>query len=302
MRGYTSALADHVQHAIWRATGSSDARRTRGTSPGGDTQFEVDDVAERAVKEFITSAGRPVALYSEDGGLEEYGSAPQHVLIVDPIDGTRPAAADLEMACISIAVAKYHDEATIDDVQYALLKEIKTGCTLYSDRQNGGIEALGYEHPVPALSSVSDLRNMFWSLEFNGHPADIMIAAYGHLIDLSANRGGVFCWSSASYSISRIITGQLDAYVDVGNRVLKDRPETKDRFLQVGGGHILHLFPYDIAAAVVLAEQAGVVITDAYGQRLGRTRLLDLHYSNQQSCIAASTPELHEQLLSSIAW
>ena len=91
---------------------------------------------------------------------------------------------------------------------------------------------------------------MFWSLEFNGHPAKLMTDAYGHLIDQSANNGGVFVFNSASYSISRIITGQMDAYVDIGNRLLKDDPKLLSDFQQVGNGQVLHLFPYDIAASV----------------------------------------------------
>ena len=39
----------------------------------------------------------------------------------------------------------------------------------------------------------------------------LMTAAYGPLVDRTANRGGILVFNSASYSISRIITGQLDA-------------------------------------------------------------------------------------------
>jgi len=143
---------------------------------------------------------------------------------------------------------------------------------------------------------------MFWSIEFNGHPSPLMISTYGHLIDASANTGGLFVFNSASYSISRIITGQLDAYVDIGNRLLRDRPELEPEFRRVGNGHILHLFPYDIAAAVTLAERAGIVVTDGYGEPLGETRLLDVGPANQQSCIAASNPTLHQRLLAAMRW
>jgi myo-inositol-1(or 4)-monophosphatase len=70
----------------------------------------------------------------------------------------------------------------------------------------------------------------------------------------------------------------------------------------VGHGSILHLFPYDIAASVYLAKRAGVVITDAYGESLDSTLLLDISPLNQRSCLAACTPELHIALLESIRW
>jgi myo-inositol-1(or 4)-monophosphatase len=302
MRGYLFDLADHVRRAITRAGGVLKNRLVNGRSPGGDAQFNIDEVAERAVLEFIGARGEPIAVYSEDGGLKKFGDSPGYVLIVDPIDGTRPAAAGLEMACISIAAARFKESACIDDVEYALLRAIKSGAYMYADRGQDGLECGEYPIPVPNLSSTTDLDRMFWSIELNGHPAALMTQAYGHLIDRSANTGGVFVWSSASFSISRIITGQLDAYVDIGNRLLKDRPGLRSEFERVGNGRVLHLFPYDIAASVLLAEKAGVVITDAYGRSLGRTRLMDLSAENQQSCVAASTAELHARLLDHICW
>jgi myo-inositol-1(or 4)-monophosphatase len=129
-----------------------------------------------------------------------------------------------------------------------------------------------------------------------------MTAAYGHLVDRSANSGAVFVFTSSSFSISRIITGQLDAYVDAGNRLLRDHPETEAEFRLAGRGSILHLFPYDIAASSFLARRAGLEITDGYGCSLGATLLLDPGPHNQQSCIAAANRALHEQLLDAIRW
>ncbi|MEM9557840.1 MAG: inositol monophosphatase family protein [Acidobacteriota bacterium] len=295
-------LADHVRAAVLSTPGTLKDRQVHGVSPGGDAQFDIDEVAEQATWEFLVDRKAPVALYSEDQSLRAVTDRPEVLLLVDPIDGTRPAAAGLEMACISIAAAPFDESATLGDVRWALLREIKSGASLYADRVVDGLEARGYAGPMPNLSAVRKLDRMFWSFELNGHPMALMQQAYGHLVDASANRGGVFVFNSASYSISRVITGQLDAYVDIGNRLLKDRPELLAEFERVGNGHVLHLFPYDIAAAVLVAEKAGVVITDAYGHSLDDMLLTRLDAANQQSCIAASTPELHAALLDEIAW
>lgn len=302
MKDYLQGLAEYVRQQATADTTLTARRRAAGHSPGGDAQFGIDAVAEKAVWSYIERQGIPMAVYSEDHGLRQYGKSPEYVLIVDPIDGTRPAAAGLEMATISIAAARLTGQPRIRDVEFALLTEIKTGASLYAERDRPGMVADGYDHPVPALTHITDLTRMFWSIEFNGHPAALMTGAYGHLVDASANTGAVFVFSSASYSISRLITGQLDAYVDIGNRLLRDHPALLDDFRRVGNGSVLHLFPYDIAAAVLLAEKAGVVITDAYGASLGDTLLTDLSVDNQRSCVAASTPELHGKLLDSIKW
>ncbi|SDW38737.1 myo-inositol-1(or 4)-monophosphatase [Marininema mesophilum] len=302
MKNYIIELGKYVYTQVNNQKGTLKNRIVNGYSPGGDAQFHIDEVAEHAIVKYISDQKKPIALYTEDGGLKVFGENPAYILIIDPIDGTRPAAAGLEMSCISIVLASYRDGAKIKDTEYALLMELKTGNYMYSDIFSDSIEFEGYHMPLPNLGQDKEIEHMFWSFEFNGHPTQLMIETYGHLIDASANKGGVFLFNSASYSISRIITGQMDAYVDVGNRLLKDRPELLKDFKRVGNGQVLHLFPYDIAASVFLAKKAGVIITDAYGKSLDETLLMDLSYENQQSCIAASSMTLHQKLLDAIYW
>lgn len=300
MKELLLALAFEVRRAVNGSQGVLKNRLVGGHAPGGDAQFHIDEVAERAVDAFIERRAEPVAIYTEGRGLRVFGKDPACLLIVDPIDGTRPAAAGFPMACVSIAAARFSESATIDDVEHALLCELASGAYLYADRGREGLIHEGYGRSLPNLSSTTELDVMFWALEFNGHPARRMIDAYGHIIDRSANPGGVFVFNSASFAISRIITGQLDAYVDIGNRLLRDEPALRADFERAGHGSVLHLFPYDIAASVLLAEKAGVIITDAYGEPLGGTRLLGIGPEEQQSCIAASNGALHRELLQSI--
>ncbi|GIE87083.1 inositol monophosphatase family protein [Actinoplanes regularis] len=302
IRDLVRGLGDRIWQVLDTDRGRVAGRYISGVAAGGDAEFPVDVLAEDAAWAYITAQPVPVALYTESHGLRRHGDDPEYLLVVDPIDGTRGAAANLEMACVSIAAARNTARPTLGDVEYALLKEVKTGNWLYADAHTDGILTGGYPDPVPALTDTVELERMFWSIEFNGHPMELMRRAYGHLVDASANRGAVYVFNSASFSLSRIITGQMDAYADVGNRLLKDRPETEDDFRRVGHGSILHLFPYDIAAAVYLAERAGVTVTDGYGASLGGTLLLDISPANQRSCIAASTPKLHDALLRGIRW
>jgi myo-inositol-1(or 4)-monophosphatase len=302
VQDYLLGLAEFVRERVLAGVDLAAGRRVRGYSPGGDAQFGIDEVAEQAVWIYITDHELPMAVYSEDRGLRQHGRSPDYLLVIDPIDGTRPAAAGLEMATVSIAVARLTKRPCLGDVEFALLAELRSGAFLYGERDRAGVVAEGYDYPIPALSDTTELSRMFWTIEFNGHPASLMTSAYGHLIDVSANTGGVFVFNSASYSISRLITGQLDAYVDIGNRLLRDHPDLLSEFQRVGNGSVLHLFPYDIAASVFLAEKAGVVITDAYGASLAGTVLTDLSIGNQRSCVAASTLQLHRKLLDAICW
>ena len=74
----------------------------------------IDEIAERVVDERLAAAG-DIAFYSEDRGLVEFGQ-PRAILVIDPVDGTRPAAAGLESCCVSIAVVPPTEDATLGDV------------------------------------------------------------------------------------------------------------------------------------------------------------------------------------------
>ncbi len=88
--------------------------------------------------------------------------------------------------------------------------------------------------------------------------------------------------------------------MDIGNRILRDIPASRERFVELGRGKPMGLFTYDIAAAALLATEAGAIVTDAHGHSFDDTPLLDTSESNVKSIVAASTPELHKKLLEAI--
>ena len=70
-------------------------------------------------------AAPDVAFYSEDAGLVvPAGTTPAWVLVVDPVDGTRPALAGLESCCVSVAAAPYGEDVTMGDVRIGCVVEI----------------------------------------------------------------------------------------------------------------------------------------------------------------------------------
>ena len=95
-----------------------------------------------------------------------------------------------------------------------------------------------------------------------------LITVLGELIDTSSVGGAVFDLGSATFDMTRLVTGQLDAYLDVGSRMIEEAPALRARFEQVGGGAVLNNSPYDLAAAVLCLEEAGAVVTDARGDPL----------------------------------
>lgn len=291
-------LAHTIRAAVVPHLGKLSSRQTLGKAASGDESFAIDEVAERAIVEFIERRGISIAYYSEDRGLVEFGT-PEHVLIVDPIDGTRPAMAGFEQCVVSIALAPYSKDICIADVIFGCILEIKTGRLYTATRDEVRVIEGDVEIPV-TLSPNEDPSRMAWSIEIAGRPANLVFGSVSRLIDASSIKGGFFVYSSTAYSLTRMVTGQLNAVVDVGNRIIRDYPDSRSQFLEAGLGTIMGLFPYDIAAAALIARTAGCTVTDAFGSDIGTTRLLDTSEGNIQSIVAASNPGLHARLLAEV--
>jgi myo-inositol-1(or 4)-monophosphatase len=222
---------------------------------------------------------------------------PQWLLIVDPIDGSRNAKSGFEACVVSVAVAKYRQDATLADVTHGLLREIVGENVFYADAEHPAEILRDNERKQPDLSANERLDLLRWSLTVPGRPASLIFGLMGDLIDLSSVKGGFFSCNSTCYSLSRILTGQLDAYVDIANRVMRDFPALEEKFRRVAAGRGAGFSSYDIAAAHLIAKQAGVIITDGYGNSLDDMKLLDTAPSNLRSCVAAANEKLHSRLL-----
>ncbi|OQC04392.1 MAG: hypothetical protein BWX80_02514 [Candidatus Hydrogenedentes bacterium ADurb.Bin101] len=87
--------------------------------------------------------------------------------------------------------------------------------------------------------------------------------------------------------------------MDVANRYYRDIPErVEDYFLNAGRGKVIGIAPYDMAGALLIAQEAGCIVTDAYGLTFDNLLLLDSSKGNHRSIVAAATMSLHEKLMS----
>ena len=244
------------------------------------------------MESFVAERAPDVAFYSEDRGLVAPPTGADWVLVVDPIDGTRPAMAGLEAACVSVAVARLEPErqTRMGDVATGCVVEIKSG-HLFVAQRGGGLE------PRPSLSATRELSRMFWAYGLRGRPVRAIAEVLGELIDSSSMGGGTFDLGSATFDMTRIVTGQLDAYIEPGPRIVSDVPGMREEFERVGNGAVLNNSPYDLAAAALILEEAGAVVTDAYGAPLAGRPLLGSGAGFQISCVAAANQELHAAIL-----
>src|SRR5947199_3795973 len=144
--------------------GSHAGREHSGSAgAGGDVTFAIDEEAEAMIEPFLAERAPNVAFYSEDRGLVGDGD---QVLVIDPIDGTRPAMAGLEACCVSVAAAPLRDGVRMGDVSVGCVVEIKSGGVFLAERGGGVLEA-----PPVRLSADDRLDRTFWPDGIRGRTA-----------------------------------------------------------------------------------------------------------------------------------
>jgi myo-inositol-1(or 4)-monophosphatase len=150
--------------------------------------------------------------------------------------------------------------------------------------------------PAAALSVNEEIGRMFWTYGLRGRPVRALMEVLAELVDSSSVGGASFDLGSATFDMTRVVTGQLDAYIEPGPRIVDDVPGMREEFERVGGGAILNNSPYDLAAATLCLQEGGAIVTDAYGEPLDARPLLGSSHDFQMSCISAANPGLHSEI------
>jgi myo-inositol-1(or 4)-monophosphatase len=298
-RQFLLELARAIRDAVLPMVEEVKGREVVSTATSGDVTFEIDMTAEKALLSHLRNTRAAVAYYSEDAGYSTFSNVqPKNLLIVDPIDGTRAAKSGFEGCVIAIASTRVIERPTLADVDNACVIEILRDRVYFAERGKGARMYFDGGLKRPRLSGNTDLETLTWSMTVPARPAELIFPAAANLIDISSLKGGFFACNSTSWSLTRLLTNQLDACVDIGGRFLRDMPEiVKDHFINAGRGNLIGIAPYDMAASLLIAEEAGCTVTDAYGKGFGDVLLLDSSPANHQTMIAAANPDLHQKLM-----
>jgi myo-inositol-1(or 4)-monophosphatase len=293
-------VARAVRSAVLPHLGRPALRGASSTAVGGDVTFGIDEIAEDATNRVLEdAAGAGLAWYTEDRGLVEKGK-PSRVLIVDPIDGTRPAGAGMEAGMVSIASAPYDRDATLGDVDDALLMSIKSGLYLRATRGLGLRIVHRGETLAPSPSGKTSIDGSFWTYGFRGRPFAISAIVLEELMDATSISGGAFEIGSATFGMAGVVLGRFDAYIDHGQRMIDEIPETRQLFEALSDGAVLNNNPYDVAAGVLICEEAGCAVTDAHGRSLKDRPLIGSGADYCVSTVASATQELHEAVIAAL--
>jgi myo-inositol-1(or 4)-monophosphatase len=194
-----------------------------------------------------------------------------------------------------VAAAPLREGVTMGEVTAGCVVEIPSGAVFLAERGRGMVES-----PALRLSANERIDRMFWTYGFRGRPARPTVEVIGDLIDASSVGGASFELGSAAFDMTRVATGQLDCYVEAGPRLVADVAGMEEEFRRVGGGELLNNSPYDLAAAALVLEEAGAIVTDAYGEPLSGRPLLGSGAEYQMSIVCSANPKLHEAVLAEV--
>ncbi len=216
-----------------------------------DLVTDADMESEKAIIETIQSAFPDHAILAEESGLNQNVSACQW--IIDPLDGTTNFAHSLGLFSVSIACALDKD-IVCGIVFNPVTKELFTAVKGAGAELNGS--------PI----NVSDTHEIAESLLVTGFPYNTR-EILGQLMDRLAR-----CLA-ASQGVRRLGSAALDlCYVACG------------RF---DGFWEQNLKPWDTAAGLLIAREAGARVTD----------FVNREYSVENPQLLATNGKIHHQML-----
>jgi myo-inositol-1(or 4)-monophosphatase len=249
-------------HGVVRASLAGGGWVPLGRGAGGDVTLAVDRDAEEAVLRVCRDSGMGFTILFEEAGLVDVNGGGMY-LVVDALDGSRNAVRRIGSYCTSLAASP---TPRFEDVSVGVVLEHTSGRMFHAVRGGGAFEG----EEALRIVKHSSLGEAIIGVDFCGVGEDDV----ARLAPLVARAKGVRHLGANAFEISLVAAGGLDAHVDIRGRIRA----------------------VDIAAACIIVQEAGGVVTDHRGHPI--TGGLDVH--SRFTVIAASGPALHAEIMGAL--
>lgn len=217
-----------------------------------DLVTEADRLCEKVIHETLSQAFPDHGFVGEESGEERSDS--RYRWIVDPIDGTTNYAHGVPLYAVSIALAD--EQGPLVGVVYAAALD-----ELFTAERGKGAFLNGQRLQVSKAASLEE------SLLVTGFPYDLgtgELRNLNHFRAFTVRTRGVRRLGSAAIDLAWVAAGRLDGFWE------------------------LDVHPWDVAAGVLLVQEAGGKVTTLAGEPF-----IDLYASE----IVASNGHIHEAML-----
>lgn len=130
-------VASEVQKVVQPIKGTKESGEFIKMGADGMPTVKMDDVAEMAAFGVLEKSGIPMVVLSEESGVVRMGESPEYICVLDPVDGTLNAVCGIPFYSISIAIAPYRVDASMNDIELGLVMNLATGDTFEAEKGSG---------------------------------------------------------------------------------------------------------------------------------------------------------------------
>lgn len=229
-----------------------------------DLVTEADKESEKAIVSFMEEQLPHHSILAEEGGLVS-SQEKDFLWAIDPLDGTTNYTHQYPMVCVSIGLL-YKGIPQLGVIFNPIFGELFTGA------RNLGASLSFEETNTPlSISSVQDLEKALLVTGFAYDRRENKNNNYPEFCALTQHSQGVRRSGSAALDLAYLATGRVDAYWERGLKV------------------------WDLAAGIVLVEEAGGKVSSYDGQPLNL-----LVPPQQDIRILASNGHLHSKMIQTL--
>jgi len=239
MKDLLDDLAAAVQDAIDTLRG--DPGDILGRGADGAPSSRLDQVAEAAVLERLSTRDAGVNVLSEEAGFVDRGG--DALLVLDPVDGTHNALRGVPAFSVSLALGR----SRLGDVEEGLVRDLVSGATYHALKGRGATL-----NGKPIHAKRFDPKDTLFSV-YLGTNAEADAARVAAKARRVRNLG------AASLDLCLVARGAADLYY------MHSREET------------LKLRACDIAAGTLIVREAGGLVLDLAGHNLDIPLTADAH-------------------------
>jgi myo-inositol-1(or 4)-monophosphatase len=250
-------IADEaVEHARQRILA---APATSVTAKGDrDMVSDVDLAVESELREFLSAKTPEIGFFGEENGLYEPGR--EFTWVLDPVDGTANFLSGLPLCGISLGLLR-GNQAVLGVIDLPFLK------SRFSAAQGRGCICDGEQVSASGTTELHDAIVSIGDYAVGTDSADSNRTRFAVTRLLAERAQRVRMLGSAAIDLAWVAAGKLDATIMLSNH------------------------PWDTAAGVVIAREAGALVIDLDGSP---------HTSQSKATIAVA-PALEDEILRLLA-
>jgi myo-inositol-1(or 4)-monophosphatase len=233
----------------------SEAALPRGAA--GDATHPLDAKAEEIIIRGLEASGLPLSVISEEAGFVELNGGGGKSVLVDPVDGSRNAAAGIPFYCSSIAVSEGN---RLRDVELAYIVNLANGDEFWAEKGGGA-----FKNGERVSTQRDDILRL---VAFDAHVPGKEIPRLMPLLSLTRKAR---CLGSTALALAYLAAGGASVFVV---------PSLSRSF--------------DFAAGWLLVREAGGIFTDIRGRDVGGVEAGLEHIS---TILASANAALHNRAL-----